>query len=129
LRKNRKPHREVGLSHHSDDGLAVLLALLTALAGPRRLLLLLLTGLLLPAALLLTALLLTTLLLLARLLVWILIHCSFLSNIGLERRLDRSRPMVRDNAWRLHSFPFTGEFNFDENVLGTCWQRREFPSA
>jgi hypothetical protein len=55
-------------------GLAVLLTLLTALAGPRRLLLLLLAGLLLPAALLLTTLLLTTLLLLARLLVWILIH-------------------------------------------------------
>jgi hypothetical protein len=55
-------------------GLAALLTLLTALAGPRRLLLLLLAGLLLSAALLLATLLLTTLLLLARLLVWILIH-------------------------------------------------------
>ncbi len=106
-----------------------MLALLTALAGPRRLLLLLLTGLLLAAALLLTALLLTTLLLLARLLVRILIHCTFLSNVGSKRRLDRLRPMVRDNAWRLHSFPFTGEFNFDENVFGTCWKHREFSSA
>jgi hypothetical protein len=42
--------------------------------------LLLLTGLRLPALLLLTTLLLTTLL--ARLLIWILIHRSFLSNIG-----------------------------------------------
>ncbi len=106
-----------------------MLALLTTLAGPRRLLLLLLTGLLLAAALLLTTLLLATLLLLARLLVRILIHCTFLSNVGSKRHLDRSRPMARDNAWRLHSFPFTRAFNFEENVFGTCWQHREFPSA
>jgi hypothetical protein len=61
--------------------LAVLL-LTTLLLLTRFLLatLLLLTGLRLPALLLLTTLLLTTLL--ARLLVWILIHSSFLSNIG-----------------------------------------------
>lgn len=46
--------------------------------------LLLLTGLLLSAALLAT-LLLATLLLLAGLLVWILIHFTFLSNVGLKR--------------------------------------------
>lgn len=76
---NRKPHRTVGLSRHITFGLAVvltLLVLLSALAWPRRLLLLLLTRFLLAAALLLSALLLTTLLLLARLLVWILIHCT-----------------------------------------------------
>jgi hypothetical protein len=69
----------VGLSDHITLGLAVvltLLVLLTALAWPRRLLLLLLTRFLLAAALLLSALLLTTLLLLAMLLVWILIHCT-----------------------------------------------------
>ena len=76
-----------------------MLALLTALAWPWRLLLLLLTGLLLSAALLLATLLLTTLLLLAGLLVWILIHRTFLFNIGSKRHLDRSRPMARDNAW------------------------------
>ena len=101
-------------------GLAVLLTLLTALAGPRRLLLLLLTRFLLATTLLMSALLLAALLLLTRLLVWILIHLIFLSNIGSKRHLDRSRPMARDNAWRLHSFPFTGLFNFDENVSGTC---------
>jgi hypothetical protein len=58
------------------DELAVLLVLLAALL----LATLLLTGLRLPALLLLTTLLLTTLL--TRLLVWILIHRSFLSNIG-----------------------------------------------
>ena len=121
----------MGLSHHINFGLTALLTLLTtllaALAGPRRLLLLLLTRLLLAAALLLSALLLTTLLLLTRLLVWILIHLTFLSNIGSKRHLDRSRPMARDNAWRLHSFPFTHLVNFDENVFGTCWRQREFP--
>ena len=59
---------------------AVLLVLLTTLLAA----LLLLTGLLLPAALLAT-LLLATLLLLAGLLVWILIHFTFLSNVGLKR--------------------------------------------
>ena len=53
--------------------------------------LLLLAGLLLPAALLAT-LLLTTLLLLAGLLVRILVHFTFLSNIGLKRHIDRLRP-------------------------------------
>jgi hypothetical protein len=120
----------VGLSHQITFWLAVLLTLLvllTALAGPRRLLLLLLAGLLLSAALLLATLLLAALLLLTGFLVWILIHCTFLSNIGLKRHLDRSRPMAKYNAWLLHSFPFTGPLNFDENVFGTCWQRREFP--
>ena len=71
---------------------AVLLVLLTTLVAA----LLLLTGLLLPAALLATllatllcpllaTLLLATLLLLAGLLVWILIHFTFLSNVGLKR--------------------------------------------
>ncbi len=109
-----------------------MLTLLTALAGPRRLLLLLLTRLLLSATLLLATLLLATLLLaalllLTRLLVWILIHRTFLSNVGSKRHLDRSRPMTRDNAGRLHSFPFTGRLNFDENVFGTCPCRCEFP--
>jgi hypothetical protein len=27
--------------------------------------------------------------------------------------------MARDNAWWLHSFPFMGPLNFDENVFGT----------
>ena len=58
-------------------GLLLATLLLTGLRLPA---LLLLTGLRLPALLLLTTLLLTTLL--ARLLVWILIHSSFLSNIG-----------------------------------------------
>jgi hypothetical protein len=116
----------VGLSHHINFGLAALLALLTALAWPWRLLLLLLTGLLLSAALLLATLLLTTLLLLAGLLVWILIHRTFLSNIGSKRHLDRSRPMARDNAWWLHSFPFMGPLNFDENVFGTRSRRCGF---
>jgi hypothetical protein len=126
LRRHGKPHREVGLSHQINRGLAVLLALLAALAGPRRLLLLLLTRLLLAAALLLSALLLTTLLLLARLLVWILIHLTILSNVGSKRHLGRSRSMARDNAWRLHSFPFTGPLNFDENVFGTRLRQCEF---
>jgi fatty acid desaturase len=52
----------------------------------------LLAGLLLTTLLLLAGLLLTTLLLLARLLVWILIHFTFLSNIGLKRHFDQSRP-------------------------------------
>ncbi len=111
----------MGFSHHITFGLT---ALLTALAG---LLLLLLTGLLLSATLLLTALLLATLLLLAGLLIWILVHCTFLSNVGSKRHLDRSRPMAGDNAWRLHSFPFTRALNFEENVFGTCWAHREFP--
>jgi len=68
-----------------------LLVLLTALPRPRRLLLLLLTGLLLSAALL-SALLLTTLLLLTGLLVWILIHRTFLSNFGLKYHRDRLHP-------------------------------------
>ena len=127
IAQNRKPHREVGLSHYVNFGLAALLTLLTTLAGPRRLLLLLLTRFLLAAALLLTALLLAALLLLTRLLVWILIHLTFLSNIGSKRHLDCSRPMARDNAWRLHSFPFTHLVNFDENVFGTRWRQHEFP--
>jgi hypothetical protein len=60
------------------------LVLLTTLVAA----LLLLTGLLLSAALLATllaTLLLATLLLLAGLLVWILIHFTFLSNVGLKR--------------------------------------------
>jgi hypothetical protein len=51
----------------------------------------------------------------------------FLSNVGSKRHLDRLRPMAMDNAWWLHSFPFTGPLNFDENVFGTCLQRSEFP--
>ena len=104
-----------------------LLVLLTALPRPRRLLLLLLTGLLLSAALL-SALLLTTLLLLTGLLVWILIHRTFLSNFGLKYHRDRLHSMVRDNAWRLHWFPFMHPLNFEENVSGTRRWRSEFPS-
>ena len=127
--QNRKPHREVGLSHQITFGLAVvltLLVLLTTLAGPRRLLLLLLAGLLLSAALLLATLLLTALLLLAGLLVWILIHRTFLSNVDLKRHVDHSRSMAKDNAWWLHSFPFIGPLNFDENVFGTRLRQCEF---
>ena len=90
------PATRRGFPHLISHALAVvltLLVLLTTLAGPRRLLLLLLTGLLLSASLL-PALLLTTLLLLTRLLVWILIHRSFLFNVGLKYCLDRSRPMA-----------------------------------
>ena len=101
----------------------VLAVLLTALLAT----LLLLAGLLLSAALLLPALLLATLLLLAGLLVWILIHRTFLSNVGSKRHLDRLRPVVRDNAWWLHSFPFMAPLNFDENVFGTRVRRCEFP--
>jgi hypothetical protein len=124
-----KPHRAVGLSHQTLQELAALLTLLvllTALAWPWRLLLLLLTRFLL-AALLLATLLLTTLLLLTRLLVWILIHCTFLSNIGSKRHLDRSRPMAKDNACRWHLFPCTRPLKFEENVFGTCRCHRKFP--
>jgi len=82
------------LINHILAAVLTLLVLLTALAGPRRLLLLLLTGLLLSAALL-TALLLATLLLLTGLLVWILIHRSILSNVGLKYHLDRPRPIAK----------------------------------
>ena len=115
----------MGLSCHFSFGLAVLLTLLTLLTALLATLLLL-TGLLLPT-LLLAALLLATLLLLAGLLVWILIHRTFLSNVGSKRHHDRLRPMARDNAWRVHSFPFTAPLNFDENVFGTRAQQQEFP--
>jgi hypothetical protein len=69
--------------------------------------LLLLAGLLLSAALLAT-LLLTALLLLARLLVWILIHCTFLSNIGEKRQKSAGAPWqetMRGNRIRSRSNP------------------------
>lgn len=86
--KNEKPRLAAGLSRFLFASSAVLLILLATLVLAT---LLLLAGLLLSAALL-TGLLLTTLLLLARLLVWILIHFTFLSNIGLKRHFDQSRP-------------------------------------
>ncbi len=92
MNKNDNPAARRGFHDFINCALAAvltLLVLLTALAGTTRLLLLLLAGLLLSAALL-SALLLTTLLLLAGLLVWILIHRSFLSNIGLKFSIARA---------------------------------------
>ena len=89
-RKNEKPRLAAGLSRFLFASSAVLLILLATLVLAT---LLLLAGLLLSAAFfLLAGLLLTTLLLLARLLVWILIYFTFLSNIGLKRHFDQSRP-------------------------------------
>ena len=96
MNKNENPAAGRGFHGFINRALAAvltLLILLTALAGATWLLLLLLTGLLLSALLsaaLLSALLLTTLLLLAGLLVWILIHRSFLSNIGLKYSIARA---------------------------------------
>ncbi|HEY6858714.1 MAG TPA: hypothetical protein VI358_02895 [Pseudolabrys sp.] len=87
-RKNEKPHLTAGLFRILFVSSTVLLVLLATLMLAT---LLLLAGLLLSAALL-AALLLTTLLLLARLLVRILIHFTFLSNIGLKRHFNQSRP-------------------------------------
>ena len=75
--ENEKAPPEDGAFQIAYRTSAVLLVLLTTLVAA-------LTGLLLPAALLAT-LLLATLLLLAGLLVWILIHFTFLSNVGLKR--------------------------------------------
>lgn len=83
-RKNEKPHLTAGLFRILFVSSTVLLVLLATLMLAT---LLLLAGLLLSAALLLT-----TLLLLARLLVRILIHFTFLSNIGLKRHFNQSRP-------------------------------------
>lgn len=83
-----KPRLAAGLFRFIFVSSTVLLVFLATLMLTT---LLLLAGLLLSAALL-TGLLLTTLLLLARLLVWILIHFTFLSNIGLKRHFDQSRP-------------------------------------
>jgi hypothetical protein len=83
-KKNEKPRLAAGLFRFLFARSAVLLVLLVLLAT-----LLLLAGLLLSAALLAAALLLTTLLL-ARLLVRILIHFTFLFNIGLKRHFDRA---------------------------------------
>jgi hypothetical protein len=83
--KNEKPHLTAGLFRISFVSSTVLLVLLAILMLAT---LLLLAGLLLAAALLAAALLLTTLLLLARLLVRILIHFTFLSNIGLKRHFN-----------------------------------------
>ena len=73
--------------------------------------LLLLTGLLLSAALLATlllaTLLLATLLLLAGLLVWILIHFTFLSNVGLKRTCAPN-----NNELVPYLFPDGRTFNF-----------------
>jgi hypothetical protein len=98
-RKNEKPRLAAGLSRFLFASSAVLLILLATLVLATLLLLAglllsaaLLAGLLLTTLLLLAGLLLTTLLLLARLLVWILIHFTFLSNIGLKRHFDQSRP-------------------------------------
>jgi len=95
--KGEAPHDCAGLPNLLDE-LAVLLVLLAAL--------LLLTGLRLAALLLLTGLLLATLLLatlllLAGLLVWILIHRSFLSNIGLPLRslVSRGRSQSAGSAF------------------------------
>ncbi|MGB8896865.1 MAG: hypothetical protein WCD13_21540 [Pseudolabrys sp.] len=82
--KNEKLRLAAELSRFIFVSSTVLLVLLAALMLAT---LLLLAGLLLSAALLLT-----TLLLLAGLLVRILIHFTFLSNIGLKRPFDQSRP-------------------------------------
>jgi hypothetical protein len=102
--------------------LAVLL-LTTLLLLTRFLLatLLLLTGLRLPALLLLTTLLLTTLL--ARLLVWILIHSSFLSNIG-----SPLRSLVFHGRSQFAANTFVPRFTLRQCVWNLC-VRVEFPSA
>jgi hypothetical protein len=89
-----------------SSGIGYLLLALLLLTRLLLAALLLLTRLLLAALLLLTGLLLAallaTLLLLAGLLVWILIHRSFLSNIGCH--FDRSFFIVRVNPRPMHSF-------------------------
>ena len=89
-----------------SSGIGYLLLALLLLTRLLLAALLLLTRLLLAALLLLTGLLLAallaTLLLLAGLLVWILIHRSFLSNIGCH--FDRSFSMARVNPRPMHSF-------------------------
>ena len=82
----RRGFPDRALQHASAVLLTLLVLLATLMAA-----LLLLAGLLLPATLLAT-LLLTTLLLLAGLLVRILVHFTFLSNIGSKRLIDRLRP-------------------------------------
>jgi hypothetical protein len=96
--KNEKPRLAAGPFRFLFARSAVLLVLLATL---------LLAGLLLAAALPAAALLLTTLLL-ARLLVRILIHFTFLFNIGLKRHA----PMASGNARPLYLFPCTCTFNF-----------------
>jgi len=104
------------------SGLAGHLLLATLLLLTRFLLatLLLLTGLRLPA-LLLTTLLLTTLL--ARLLVWILIHSSFLSNIG-----SPLRSLVFHGRSQFAANTFVPRFTLRQCVWNLC-VRVEFPSA
>jgi hypothetical protein len=104
------------------SGLAGRLLLATLLLLTRFLLatLLLLTGLRLPA-LLLTTLLLTTLL--ARLLVWILIHSSFLSNIG-----SPLRSLVFHGRSQFAANTFVPRFTLRQCVWNLC-VRVEFPSA
>lgn len=87
-KENEKPRLAAGLFRFIFVSSTVLLVFLATLMLTT---LLLLAGLLLSAALL-AALLLTTLLLLARLLVRILIHFTFLSQMGLKRHFDQSRP-------------------------------------
>jgi hypothetical protein len=122
----------------------VLLVLVTTLLLLAGLLLtatlLLLAGLLLPAALLATLLLATllllaglllppallaTLLLLAGLLVWILIHFTFLSNIGLSAiSIGCAR---NNNARPLCLFRATSAFNFEEKRIWNLIPPRHVP--
>jgi len=86
--------------------------------------LLLLAGLLLPPALLAT-LLLATLLLLAGLLVWILIHFTFLSNIGLSAISIGCAQ--NNNARPLCLFRATSAFNFEEKRIWNLIPPRRVP--
>jgi hypothetical protein len=117
-RKNEKPRLAAGLFRFLFARSAVLLVLLATL--------LLLAGLLLAAALLAAALLLTTLLLttllLARLLVRILIHFTFLFNIGLKRHFDQSRPWRVAMRGRCICSHALARSTLKQNVFGT-WRR------
>jgi hypothetical protein len=56
----------------------------------------------------------------------ILIHFTFLSNIGSKRHLNCA-PHGRRQCAAIAFVPCMAALNFDENVFGTCQQRREFP--
>jgi hypothetical protein len=107
-KKNEKPRLAAGLFRFLFARSAVLLVLLATL--------LLLAGLLLSAALLLTT------LLLARLLVRILIHFTFLFNIGLKRHFDQSRPWRVAMRGRCICSHALARSTLRQNVFGT-WRR------
>jgi hypothetical protein len=118
--ENEKAPPEDGAFQIAYRTSAVLLVLLTTLVAA----LLLLAGLLLPAALLAT-LLLATSLLLAGLLVWILIHFTFLSNIGLSAISIGCAH--NNNARPLCLFRATSAFNFEEKRIWNLIPPRRVP--